>query len=155
MLHLLSLNYFLFVFLIRITLFLANISAFHQDVYSLKCVFAALTSNNADIVCRFFFFNHEENRAFSNVDGFLPNYESLSSRQTCESDTISAVGFFFLVKTMFLKAAGDFSTCRWCWIPSWLPSWCPTSQLQLKNAEDMMLRCENETIQLCLTAVVD
>ncbi|KAM3873472.1 1-acylglycerol-3-phosphate O-acyltransferase ABHD5 [Diretmus argenteus] len=27
------------------------------------------------------------------------------------------------------------------WIPSWLPSWCPTSQSQLTNAEDRMLRC--------------
>ncbi|XP_075896911.1 1-acylglycerol-3-phosphate O-acyltransferase ABHD5 isoform X2 [Nelusetta ayraudi] len=37
------------------------------------------------------------------------------------------------------------TTIRWCWIPSWLPSWCPTSQLQLQNAEDMMLRCVDST----------
>uniref|UniRef100_UPI0037E858A4 1-acylglycerol-3-phosphate O-acyltransferase ABHD5 n=1 Tax=Semicossyphus pulcher TaxID=241346 RepID=UPI0037E858A4 len=37
------------------------------------------------------------------------------------------------------------TTIRWCWIPNWLPSWCPTSQIQLKTAEDKMLRCVSST----------
>ncbi|XP_068612513.1 1-acylglycerol-3-phosphate O-acyltransferase ABHD5 [Brachionichthys hirsutus] len=37
------------------------------------------------------------------------------------------------------------SSVRWCWIPGWMPSWCPTSQDQLQTAEDMMLRCIDDT----------
>ncbi|XP_041798091.1 1-acylglycerol-3-phosphate O-acyltransferase ABHD5 isoform X2 [Chelmon rostratus] len=55
---------------------------------------------------------------------------------------LSVVGAHSLVSSVWGYVD---TTIRWCWIPSWLPSWCPTSQMQLQTAEDMMLRCVEDT----------
>lgn len=65
-------------------------------------VLAALTSDNANNICWVFFLSQKWKHSQMWMV-FLPNYNSLSERKSCESDTISAVLF-----ATVMKPAGNF-----------------------------------------------